>query len=1137
MITTLTFEDLKQDAEFLYGLQNQQFVLVLGAGFSYDVKSLSSIQENIPLGSDFTTLTNTKFDQNVSDYNTAANLWGYHSKKDPQLSDEFKNLFLADPVAFKYKQFQRLFIPKWHNIYTLNFDNVLDLAQENLKVNYPIFSYPINPSNVPNSISHLHGRITDAFDFDDIVFSPQDYNASIAHNHSLYTSLHGNIKTEGKDLIVIGTQFKERRVLKMFFEGLDDVDFKIYHFELKNDDTRAYPEFTEKDYNFIKIKGTHEVLDFLEDNKHAIHSYDLEGAKIIDRAFKEELKTKSFTPHDFYISKLSQNCQWYGCNEGWAIKRELYENLKKTVVNSFKEERTSNVSAVIHGVGGSGKSTQLRILALELSSENFKVVWIENFDTFNDHSIEVIRDNEDQNFLVLIEDWYRLSDLFRDSYQTVFKKLVKLPNVRMVIGDRTLKSTYMNWLFNPEVNEFKISAKENKDVIGKIALKIDDWQEICEDLYENQSIQQIPLFSILFIISKIHSQQLDASKLRVLNIKGHFAKIVRSDVKRISQRYKGIAKGLVYLASFYKKYKITITTNALLTIAQHFEPEKNLELLSINGSHSEIDIIISSYITEYALTTKTKWLNNTSVIQFNHDTLAEDGLSKAILQKWLPSEESGYQLFFDETQQFKILNLLIDIGDDLTATKLFYQMVVDQTSKFWKNKPLVEKYVEKFKSKNQHNFDFYLVLVSNQSFLSLEERKIAAADILDQFESHNISSSTVNTALQLLSETSAGIDYSLRILKRFESEEIDHQIIGKCLSVVAKEPRAIPAAYHILERHRNQEMSYQIVSTSLNIIAEEDTSESIALEILGRFKSEPIAKEIVNSCLSIVKDTPEGEDFALYILKEFKYGEISYDIMDKCLSIAKDQELVHSIANDLLKKFETDNRISYQLINKCLKILSQEKEGKDFALGILERAQTIEINIQVISRSLQNIRDIETSLVDQYLTEENYEKKYSLIYHSLNNYAHFKKDHFLVNRIIEDNRRKGTKETYHKYKELMKIPFFFNKLWLHEFQDIYKKWRTTNREIVSSILYASHEEPLWTKRLSLTIIKRWEREINFQIEKKMKFNLYHIINSLKNSAIDDAIVNQTIDAIIHYNLVNNHVIPEDWIRKIEATRR
>jgi len=731
MITNLTFKDLKNDNDFLSGLHNEEFILVIGAGFSYGVQNNSSSDcKTIPLGKKFLEFTNKKFGSETGEYPIAASLWKDESLSDIEIVNEFKALFLANENKFNYENFERIFIPNWFKIYTLNFDNVLDLAMRNIPDNYLFFSYPNDPINSQKSISHLHGKITNEFKFDDIVFSPNDYIESAKKKHTLYTSFHGDVKTFKKHLIIIGTQFTEQAVLSNFFDGLEEENIKIYHFELSNNNTKLLPQFKQQDYKFIQLtKGVIEIFDFFEENRHIIQKIDLEGAKVIDKAFIEDLEIKTFSKNDFYISKLSNDCQWYGCNKEWGIKRSFYNELKQTVISSFDEERVSNVSAVVYGIGGSGKSTQLRILALELYNEKFKTIWIENFNTFNENSINIIENSPYLHFLIIIEDWYRLSSMYKDSIKEVFNKLSSFSHVRLVIGDRTLKSIYSNKLYNGEETKYEILASENKDIIQKIASKIPEWKNICIDLYQNMGLQNTSLFSVLFIITNIFDKALSSEKIRLLDIKGHFIEIVQSDIKKISKIYPGLAKSIVYAANIYELYKIKITKEALLAIATHFNPSANFNLLNINSTESGIDRLISNYISETNVDSKSDWFNQINFVQFNHDILAEDGLSKSILDDWLS---------FESQMQLKILDILTNLKDDYTTSSYLYHLLKDSNSFFKDNVNLGLNYVRKLYNSNKKNLFFLQSVLQENSFFNFDIKKDFAIQILKRFEKEKI---------------------------------------------------------------------------------------------------------------------------------------------------------------------------------------------------------------------------------------------------------------------------------------------------------------------------------------------------------------------------------------------------------------
>ena len=115
----LTFNDLKDG----------NFILVLGAGFSYGVNNQNGEFNTIPTAVQFISLTNRKFTKNTSTYEAAASVWERAIEENDSFLDEFRNLFLVDEDKFDFDLFRNLFIPKWYNIFTFNFDNLAEVTQ------------------------------------------------------------------------------------------------------------------------------------------------------------------------------------------------------------------------------------------------------------------------------------------------------------------------------------------------------------------------------------------------------------------------------------------------------------------------------------------------------------------------------------------------------------------------------------------------------------------------------------------------------------------------------------------------------------------------------------------------------------------------------------------------------------------------------------------------------------------------------------------------------------------------------------------------------------------------------------------------------------------------------------------------
>lgn len=1162
MVNNLTFEELKNDKTFIDGLRNEDFVLILGAGFSYGVKNKSHHADfdTIPLGFNFLKLTNTKFDSEIDKYRIAAGKWksAYEETKDEKLLEEFRNLFLADEKAFNYTSFERVFLPNWFKIYTLNFDNVLDLAQKNLSRKYPIFAYPNDVSNTKNSISHLHGKIDNDFQFDNIVFSPSDYIESAKAKHNLYDPFHGDVHTFKKNIVIIGTQFDEEAVLSYFFDGLQNQDIAIYHFELKNNNARELPEINKHNYNFIQLtKGVSEVFDFFEENRHKIQQYELEGAKIIDKDFIEALEAKIFLPKDFYVSKLSDDCQWYGCLHGWGIKRELYNDLKETVTSSFDQERTSTVSAVVHGAGGCGKSTQLRILALELFNEKFKTVWLENFESFNENDIAIIEKNSQQNFLIIIEDWYRFYGMYGNTVIETFNKLVALSNVRLVIGDRTLKKIYTNKLFNAEQSKFEIFPAENKDIIKKIAVKVSEWQATCEAIYENDKIKNTSLFSVLFIIADIYNKNLPAKEIRFIDIKGHFADIVKSDIKKIANKYPGLAKAMVYFANIYKEYKIRITRDAFLTVAKHFNPTANFVLLDINSLDYEEDRLISNYISRIEADSRIEWVNELDFIQYNHDTLAEDGLSKSILESWNS---------FGDQIELQIVDALVNSEDEATISAYLFFLLKDATSFFKNREKLKLHYIEKLYNRRIRSFAYLQGLLHVQSEYEANVKCKYAIDLLNRFiDKEYIPSATISMSLEILKNEDVGSDFAVAILNMFiDGKHISHDVVNNCLTILKKTKERETYAISILNAYqKNKSISKEIISSCLGILEESPDGITHAISILNDYQNgEFIGYQIISNCLTILKETTKGETYAVLILDKFLDGEnvsneiicscltilgkeegkkyavsilndckgdefFEYQYISNCLTILKEEQEGQDFAIIILNMFFDRKNISqaHDTISNCLTILKNEPEGKEFATKILNKYKIKDKTISLINlgKCISILREDKAGLVHAKEVLDNWRqfKIFQTIYHSLSNYVFFKKDHSCIAEIIHDFKtRKNIKGVYYRYFYLFKLPFFYNKIWLSEAKSIVKNWRKSKKDLVSNVLYASQNKPEFSIKTCKQILERLEKELNIQ-SKREEVKIGYILNALKNPLLDTMYVKLKIKQIQLYQEENN----------------
>ena len=653
------------DDSFFEDLREGNFILVLGAGFSFGVPNKAG--GTIPIGNEFKKITKKRFnDKSATDYQSAAQVWRTKIRGDGDLLDELKNHFLVNEKKIDKNLYSSIFIPQWYNIYTLNFDNVLDIAlKEFPSKKYQKFCYPKdNGGSYKPDIFHLHGEIENILDIDsELIFTPESYTKFDTEvPHDLYDVLHSDVKTLHKKILILGSQFKEPEILKKFFKTLpEDKSVKIYHLDIENYNLHS-DNFAKCDTTFVKLDkakgGTKHFLQFLQANKDRIENIHIEGTEIINSSFEKKISEgKKFKKADFFTAKLEDDCQWYGIINKYDIEREDYPKVKELALHCFDKPQTLKVCALVYGFGGCGKSTLLRRLAVELRNESFKTIWLQNqqFDLLADSGLTQIQADRTRNYLVIIEDWYRITA--NEKTKEFLLKTQSIPNLRVIIGDREI--THKEYLNNlPKGNnKFHLEARENKKIILDILSQHTEWEPAAKKVIKKEEDYNTTLYLLLFVIARISSEdfgdEIDFSEPATA-----FESIVKSDLNKINDAgYSGLAKVLYNWACIYTNYKIFIDYSSFLKIADAYNGDDKISKLFKNwNANSEILNRLKNYIHIGTNTEiKNKKLHTIEFVQFNHDKLAEEGLAEAALKGW--------ESFYDTSNKKYNEPLLLDFLD------------------------------------------------------------------------------------------------------------------------------------------------------------------------------------------------------------------------------------------------------------------------------------------------------------------------------------------------------------------------------------------------------------------------------------------------------------------------------------------
>lgn len=254
----------------------------------------------------------------------------------------------------------------------------------------------------------------------------------------------------------------------------------------------------------VKYKNT-EVIESVYTSLAENSKLKIVGATIVNEDFIAHIKTQDFSVLEFYTAIQSENslCQWYGVvANDLDIERKDYGKLKEAVIASSNQKREYKICGIILGTGGSGKSTALRRLCVDIQkNENFTVVWVNDVMQFCQYGISAIKQdleaNSNKKYIVVIEDWYRMFHNNSETGSELLKQLHKYNNIRIVIGDRTIVGKpYEN--YGSDYN-LLLSSNENKKIIQQIIKKYPDWQTASETLFNSPNAYQPTLFLLLFI--------------------------------------------------------------------------------------------------------------------------------------------------------------------------------------------------------------------------------------------------------------------------------------------------------------------------------------------------------------------------------------------------------------------------------------------------------------------------------------------------------------------------------------------------------------------------------------------------------------------------------------------------------------
>ncbi|MPS72484.1 MAG: hypothetical protein E2590_04955 [Chryseobacterium sp.] len=811
---------------------------------------------------------------------------------------------------------------------------------------------------------------------------------------------------------------------------------------------RAFFRCFTKEFLELRIKQKKEFIDDVysqkeEDYNVSEERLEIDGIKIIDEEFIQKVKAgKSFTMPEFYSARQPNFCQWYGIIHEYDVVRNGYDALKNIIIDSFIEEKHEKVTAIVCGSGGSGKSTALRRIAVDLHKEPIHIVWVEDggIEEFVEKGFPAIKyeveKNENQKFLIIIEDWYRTFTKENEQWGTdILKKAKSINNIRFVIGDRTIKQSYTDHRSNNF--ELHLSSDDNKEIIEKIVEKYPDWKLASEKLLRESNTlnnYKSSLFLLLFILARIDQKEFKNETLDLSEPQQVFQRIIESDLRFIKKKYIGLAKAIYYVGCAYSKYKVTFSYDIFIVIANHYNENEPINPIFSNW---KIDTPVSNTLKQYF--SVEQGIDEGKIynyIRFNHDVLIDEGLSKLNIQSW-----NG----FDDEVKSELLQMVNQNDNYISASTYISSFFTNEKHLFEDEKQKLY-FIECQINKENHHYQYlllhYKLSKKGKNYLAktLIKSKIYDYDFWNKF---------------------------------FFSDDPDEWIFD--VITIENIKKLNQVAVHeflfsyIYENTHKRELPIEILKRKIPI-------KKFVEDILQYDDWLGIDSDVITSSIDISDNVHYKEIFFKKVLTYPNWQNVSENILIKCLQQTKKQELLMQFSNVILEDPDI-KKWARNIIGETVKRSSNKELAfylisnyKDFLY--VEKPYFPSVLVKALSIFKDN-KELSPEVI-------------SVIEYILNIYPE--------STSIENKTNKD-------YIECMGLGFHNHTRWKEEaeFNLLYMK-EGINNELLLNLLLSYKQHPDAIKNICLEILSSWHTYVN-SIQKCIELSLFNFVYSVDHFQI------------------------------------
>jgi len=363
-------------------------VLFTGAGFSWGLKNTSGrpISQVAQLRTELWKLCFG--DEQFEEGNSLQDLFQLARKQNRNALVEFMTKEFNVDSSSLQSWHETIFSFPWHRIYTLNIDNLESAVNKVFSLPRAIVSSSATTQMELGRIDerrflhviHLNGALSDIPD--DITFSFRQYAERLAREEPWLSQLASDLLA--RPIVFIGTELDEPPLWQYVEKrktrgGRDQKELRPKSYLVVPTISRAR-QVSLLDYNISHVPTTAEeftanVLSELKENcdhgQTFLRAYTAAGQ---NPTSLDEVSQLAVAPAEKTDFLLGSEPQWSDIQVGRAALREVDKEIAEAVQAMLQKPRLKGV-IIISGTAGTGKSTSLKRISLDLSSSGHRVAW------------------------------------------------------------------------------------------------------------------------------------------------------------------------------------------------------------------------------------------------------------------------------------------------------------------------------------------------------------------------------------------------------------------------------------------------------------------------------------------------------------------------------------------------------------------------------------------------------------------------------------------------------------------------------------------------------------------------------------------------------------------------------------------